>query len=1043
MEVSLQCHAEIRAKESESLNAFGGINLLHVKRQLSVLLGLIGREGIFDEYTVHDISHIDEMVRVLDWLIPTDTQSLMSPADWLVIVLSIYFHDLGMLVTREEYDRRGHSHFPEFCNQVLFMGDEGFDYKVRIDKLSPDRHDRFLYQEFVRQNHAERVRNWILGRESDHLGISHKTMKEVDSLLKPLGPQFRRDLGVICESHHLDDLGDLNKYKVAQPYGNSDAETANLQYAAVILRSADLFHITSDRTPSVAFRILSPSDPISQEEWAKQQAVKRVRPKMGLDKEGKPDPKAAKDTIEVHAYFTSPEGFFGLTSYLSYAQKQIAKSHEWIEGTRRKNLANHDFPWIWIDEANIETQGFIRDTFEFRIDQARILDLLTGHTLYNDSRVVLRELVQNSLDAVRLQERIDHTFTDGRVEIVWNTKDRVLSVQDNGTGMTQKIITDYLLTVGSSRYQDPDFKKEFPDFCPISRFGIGVLTTFMIADTVEVATCHPEEEQARHLSLRSVHGKYLIRLLDKDTAPEIAHIKPHGTLFTLHVRPSVEVPNVLRTAHEWIVIPGCTVTVKIDDGEPQQVGFSSPKRALEGQLRRVDISVVDDDTLPSEGGMERLVRVIERAHDGICLAFAVQWNPWFREWSLLTPPKVRSEEKELLLGTCISGIRVDFNTPGYNKSNIAAIANLSGPSAPRTNVARYGLENTPDRDNALAGLYTLFFSHVVEEMEKLRSRRNFSLTWAAQEAQYLLLPLFGKEWAGRDESKPEPVSPSVFRSSLKTVPILVVETGGARRTYSVDQLHASPAFWTVDCALCRSVECLLREIPTESSLLSVTTALTSQGIGLPAEQILCTSFVAGEELESLVFADREVDRMVIRQQQRRVDLRWAAVTEPPRWFSPSITIDRLMLPFSRAYLPFRRSRMSGRNWLIGVDGIDIQSEEQVTAVLSHGNVFIMPDSALAKYFRQLFKRVEKEQSPEQLFPCFAIIEIASILFNSPQTIENVPELLDFVERELNSTGLKFKHSLKEIIDVQELLKIIGETRWVLFDPSAWQRKSSE
>jgi HSP90 family molecular chaperone len=60
-----------------------------------------------------------------------------------------------------------------------------------------------------------------------------------------------------------------------------------------------------------------------------------------------------------------------------------------------------------IDETSIETEGFIRDTFEFTIDQARIQDLLTGHTLYNDSRVVLRELVQNSLDAIRLQQHIE------------------------------------------------------------------------------------------------------------------------------------------------------------------------------------------------------------------------------------------------------------------------------------------------------------------------------------------------------------------------------------------------------------------------------------------------------------------------------------------------------------------------------------------------------------------------------------------------------------------------------------------------------------
>ncbi len=178
--------------------------------------------------------------------------------------------------------------------------------------------------------------------------------KSVSSLI-----QFRRDLGFVCESHHLNDLGDVKKYKPSQPYGNSDSETANLQYAAVLLRTADLLHVTSDRTPSIAFRIINPTDPISQQEWAKQMAVKRVRPKLGLNVDGIPDEKAPRDTIEVHAYFTKEDGFFGLTSYLAYAAEQLKKSHEWIATTAKLKLAPHDFPWRRIDDSNIETEGFI------------------------------------------------------------------------------------------------------------------------------------------------------------------------------------------------------------------------------------------------------------------------------------------------------------------------------------------------------------------------------------------------------------------------------------------------------------------------------------------------------------------------------------------------------------------------------------------------------------------------------------------------------------------------------------------------------------
>ncbi|MDT4328934.1 hypothetical protein RPD76_03400 [Methylomonas sp. MV1] len=99
MSIELTTTPEQYAQKAEKLAAFGGLNLLHIKRSVALLLGQIGKEGIFDQYTKHDISHIDEMLKNLDWIIPEHTKKVMSDADWLMIVLAVYFHDMGMLVT--------------------------------------------------------------------------------------------------------------------------------------------------------------------------------------------------------------------------------------------------------------------------------------------------------------------------------------------------------------------------------------------------------------------------------------------------------------------------------------------------------------------------------------------------------------------------------------------------------------------------------------------------------------------------------------------------------------------------------------------------------------------------------------------------------------------------------------------------------------------------------------------------------------------------------------------------------------------------------
>jgi molecular chaperone HtpG len=259
---------------------------------------------------------------------------------------------------------------------------------------------------------------------------------------------------------------------VSQPFGDSYEETANLHYAALLLRTVDLLHVTKDRTPSMAFRLIDPTDPFSQEEWHKQMAVVTVRSKIALDREGHADPTRPRDTIEVHAFFTNSRGFFALTRYMRYVSSELKHAHDWCRDARSQKGVIHEFPWRYVDDSNIETEGFLSKQFEFTLDQAKILDLLTGHTLYNSIDVVIRELIQNSLDAVRFAAVIEGSGQVGSVKITWNSESRVLIVEDQGTGMTQDIIERHLLKVGSSRYQDSEFKKQYPKFSPISPSGL-------------------------------------------------------------------------------------------------------------------------------------------------------------------------------------------------------------------------------------------------------------------------------------------------------------------------------------------------------------------------------------------------------------------------------------------------------------------------------------------------------------------------------------------------------------------------------------------
>lgn len=157
---NLNSHAEKMAEKAEELRTFSGMKLLHIKKQVEILLQHIGDYGIFSGYTKHDISHIDEMLKIAEWIIPENTKKVMTAAEWMMLVLSIYFHDMGMLVTKEEYDNREKTEFVEF-KKSAYEGKYGKEYIKKIECLEEP--DKFLYEEYVRMNHAKRIKMWIIG----------------------------------------------------------------------------------------------------------------------------------------------------------------------------------------------------------------------------------------------------------------------------------------------------------------------------------------------------------------------------------------------------------------------------------------------------------------------------------------------------------------------------------------------------------------------------------------------------------------------------------------------------------------------------------------------------------------------------------------------------------------------------------------------------------------------------------------------------------------------------------------------------------------
>lgn len=701
---NLKSIAEQNALAALSIDAFRGFDLRNAKNVLAQMLNHIGRDKMFSEYTKHDISHVDGMLGLLDDIIVDKARNVMTPTDWLMLVLSVYFHDIGMIITSDEFENRE--------NDEDFM-----DYLNTIDKkyyedLKPENRDKAVYQDYVRNHHGDRVYDWISNVCSAPTSDS-PIDKLLYDILHPLSSQFRKDLARVCKSHQ-EKLADMFKDEDADVrYAQDKNSKVNLIYCAAALRTADLLHVNSERTPNVDFLLISPKNAYSRREWVKQKAVTCIKPKDERDKDGAVDPNKEKHLFEVRAEFSDDDAYSHFNRYLDDADKELLETNKFCRESSRKNNDDYHFPWDGIDRERIITKNFSAEKLRFELDKDNILKLLIGHTLYSDANVVLRELAQNAIDAGRLMDSKEKESSrfEPRVEIDWNSKDRILKVSDNGVGMNEDVIRNYLFKVGVSCYRSDSFKKENPDFHSISRFGIGILTCFMVSDEIDITTRHYVEKVAHLIKIRNLEGEFILR---HDASLDDIIEEKHGTTFKLKLRDDAVVDDFEKHLKNWIIIPRCKVVLTID-GNRCEIGYRSIDDAMKSCLSKIAVNVDD-----------KSFTIAKYDKEGMSLRILMKKNEYLGNFSFSRDDNLLGEEYAPV-GCCVEGIRVVDDTPGYDNRYMMVMIDCVGPNAPSTNVARDRLEEG-DSGHNLSDMYRFVYDAYIKEAIKQSKSMNFSIS---------------------------------------------------------------------------------------------------------------------------------------------------------------------------------------------------------------------------------------------------------------------------------------------------------------------------
>ncbi|MGW2600717.1 wHTH domain-containing protein [Streptomyces klenkii] len=224
----------------------------------------------------------------------------------------------------------------------------------------------------------------------------------------------------------------------------------------------------------------------------------------------------------------------GLRAYTARADELLTAVRRTVQ--ERVNQPVPPLPTRLSADGAMPAGGVFSGWAGFRLDEGRVRNLLMGVQLYRDRGLAVRELYQNALDACRYRrartQYLDRTgpatFTyEGRISFEQGEDEEgreYVECRDNGVGMGASELRGVFSNAGSRFVDQLDFKLERAAWDrteppvrlhPNSRFGIGVLSYFMLADEIRVTTCRmgPKGELGPLLEVSIFGPGHLFRIV--------------------------------------------------------------------------------------------------------------------------------------------------------------------------------------------------------------------------------------------------------------------------------------------------------------------------------------------------------------------------------------------------------------------------------------------------------------------------------------------------------------------------------------------------
>ncbi|WDF76480.1 ATP-binding protein [Mucilaginibacter sp. KACC 22773] len=519
----------VELKETKLWNYLNEIDKIYADysivfvEQITPLLKSI--QDFFPYYTRHDAHHGYRVLRRMDQILSKeclkkDNKLSLTNIEAFLLICSSYAHDLGMTVFPNEKDI--------LINQ-LEINDEHWKSNVTLQK-------------HLRKYHSQRGGSYI-DQNYEKLNIPKNLISPLDLLMT---------------AHNLS-INEL-EVKLGKRVAGGEKEL-DLKQLACILCIADSLEFSETRIVDGVLDTLK--DKIKNHEESEaitsyKENLKHVciGDSVAIGKDGK---------IIISGTFDDPE-------VLNLAHKTIDFIESWVrdyididlKSSLRRLIVRGDSI-----ERNLVILGSDFERLGIRIKKDHIINLISSNSTWsNDTGIVIKELLQNSVEACRYRKFNSIAAADYKphIDIKYNKSQHAIIISDNGCGMSRSTILNNFLTVGNSRSMDPTYKTS--SYSSLARFGIGFWSTFTIANSVSIQTA-PFEYMNVQLNSEKIDGltfEVSINEFKDYTLFKKTSLSP-GTTITLLLKKEIGVDDLLMRLNNSIV---CSeIPINISNGEEE------------------------------------------------------------------------------------------------------------------------------------------------------------------------------------------------------------------------------------------------------------------------------------------------------------------------------------------------------------------------------------------------------------------------------------------------------------------------------------------